>query len=156
MGGTSRIIGAICAGLIVLGLSGCAQRYRTHGYAPTQADLEAIEVGLDTRDTVRAIIGDPVVTGVVEDQAWFYVKSEFLDYAWRAPEETGRTVVGILFDERGRVANIETYGIEDGQVVALSRRVSDSGTTGVGLLQQIIGNVGNFNPLAALGGDEGI
>ncbi|MGI1661838.1 outer membrane protein assembly factor BamE [Palleronia sp. KMU-117] len=156
MGGTSRIIGAVCAGLVVLSLSGCAQRYRTHGYAPTQAELDSIEVGLDTRDTVRVIIGDPVVTGVVADQAWFYVKSEFLDYAWRAPQETGRTVVGILFDERGRVANIETYGIEDGQVVALSRRVSDSGTTGVGLLQQIIGNVGNFNPLGALGGDEGI
>lgn len=152
MGGRPTIRSAICAGLLVLALAGCAERYRTHGYAPTQAELDSIEVGLDTRATVRAIIGDPVMTGLVDDRAWFYVKSEFLDYAWRAPQATGRTMVGILYDDRGRVANIETYGIEDGQVVALSRRVTDDNTTGVGLLQQLLGNVGNFNPLQGLTG----
>lgn len=145
-----RRLGA--AGLVALMLAGCAEQVRTHGYAPTASEVEEIEVGLDTRETVRAIIGDPVVTGMVDDRGWFYVKSQFREYGWREPEETGREVVGVIFDERGVVENVERFGIENGQVVALSRRVTESDASGISFLQQLFGNIGNFNPAGFLGG----
>ncbi len=142
---------ALSAGLLFLALAGCAELPRTHGYVPTDAELAAIEVNLDTRDTVRSIIGDPALTGMLDDRGWFYVKSQFRYYGWREPEETGRAVVAVLFDERGLVENIERFGIEDGEVIALSRRVTDSNVSGVSFLQQLFGNIGNFNPAGLLG-----
>lgn len=142
---------ALGAGLLAVVLSGCAEVPRTHGYVPTEADLAAIEVNLDTRDTVRSIIGDPTVTGMLDDRGWFYVKSQFRTYGWREPEETGREVVAVVFDDRGIVANVERFGIEDGEVIALSRRVTETEASGIGFLQQLFGNIGNFNPAGFLG-----
>ena len=44
------------------------------------------------------------------------------------------------------IQNVERYGLEDGQVVTLSRRVTDSNTAGVGLISQLLGNLTNFDP----------
>jgi hypothetical protein len=41
---------------------------------------------------------------------------------------------------------VERYGIENGQVVLLSRRVTDANTAGVGFLQQLFGNLGRIDP----------
>jgi outer membrane protein assembly factor BamE (lipoprotein component of BamABCDE complex) len=142
---------ALGAGLLALTLAGCAEVPRTHGYVPTEAELDAIEVNLDTRDTVRSIIGDPAVTGMLDDRGWFYVKSQFRTYGWREPEETRRDVVAVLFDERGLVENIERFGIEEGEVIALSRRVTETDASSIGFLQQLLGNIGNFNPAGFLG-----
>ena len=43
-----------------------------------------------------------------------------------------REIVAITFDDSGVVRNIERFGLEDGNVVALSRRVTDSNVQGVG------------------------
>ena len=40
------------------------------------------------------------------------------------------------------VPNIERFGLEDGQVVTLSRRVTDANTKGVGYIRQLLGNIG--------------
>lgn len=136
----------VCIALAVsAGLSACAALTNSHGYAPTQSDLALIEVGRDTRPTVEAIVGRPSTTGVLDESGWFYVKSEFRSFGWREAEEIDRTVIAILFDERGLVSNVERFGLEDGRIVALSRRVTDDNTTGVGFLQQLFGNVGNID-----------
>jgi outer membrane protein assembly factor BamE (lipoprotein component of BamABCDE complex) len=135
---------------LALAVAGCAEQIRTHGYVPSVAETDSIEVGLDTRTTVQSIIGEPAVTGMLDDRGWFYVKSQFRDYGWREPEEVGREVVAILYDEQGLVENVERFGIEEGRVIALSRRVTDTSASGVSFLQQLFGNIANFNPAGFL------
>ena len=53
-------------------------------------------------------------------------------------------------NDQGIVENVERFGIQDGQIVALSRRVTDSNTTGVSFIQQLFGSLGNFNPATLL------
>lgn len=133
---------------LVAGLAACAIE-DTHGYVPTEGDLSEIVVGLDTQTTVESIVGRPSSTGFLNQDGWYYVKSEFRRRGSANWNETERQVVAILFDERGVVANIESYGLEDGQIVTLSRRVTDSNTAGVGFLNQLFGNLGNFDPAQA-------
>ena len=71
----------------------------------------------------------------------------------RRPQEIDRQVVAVSFDANGVVANIERFGLERGRVVTLSRRVTDSGVTGVSLAGQLLGNLGNFNPAGIIGDD---
>ena len=49
-------------------------------------------------------------------------------------------------DQRGVVRNIEKFGLEDGYVIVLDRRVTDSSVQDKGFLRQLLGNIGQFSP----------
>jgi outer membrane protein assembly factor BamE (lipoprotein component of BamABCDE complex) len=130
----------------VLGLAACADTVRSHGFVPTDDQLEAVVVGRDTRTTVTTILGEPGSTGVMADEGWFYVRSTFEDGTYRALREVDRQVVAVSFDSEGVVTNVERFGLEDGNVVLLSRRVTDDNTAGIGFLRQLFGNLGRIDP----------
>jgi len=130
----------------VLGLAACADTVRSHGFVPTDDQLEAVVVGRDTRTTVTTILGEPGSTGVMADEGWFYVRSTFEDGTYRALREVDRQVVAVSFDAEGVVTNVERFGLEDGNVVLLSRRVTDDNTAGIGFLRQLFGNLGRIDP----------
>lgn len=138
--------------VLALALLGCSPVMKFHGYAPDDVLLRDIEVGRDTRDSVAEKIGRPGVSGVMEGSAWYYVQSDWVHRGWNAPEEVAREVVAVSFDTRGRVSNVERFGLQDGEVVALSRRVTSSGPRGMTILRQILGNFGQLNPGQMLSG----
>ena len=141
--GTRKV--ALALGL-VLGLAACGDTTVITGFVPTDDQLEAVVVGRDTRTTVQTILGEPGSTGLTAEEGWFYVRSTFEDGTYRARREVDREVVAVSFDEAGVVTNVERFGLEDGQVVALSRRVTDDNTAGVGFLRQLFGNLGRIDP----------
>ncbi|WP_114964479.1 outer membrane protein assembly factor BamE [Alkalilacustris brevis] len=132
------------AALLMVALAGCATQVRHHGYAPDDRALAEVDVGRHSRDDVADLVGRPGSTGLMRDSGWYYVASKREHFAYRAPVETDREVVAISFDQGGRVSNIERFGLENGEVVALSRRVTDSQITGTTLIAQIFRNIGNF------------
>lgn len=133
-------------GLVVLicGLAACTSIYRKHGYIPAQEDLDNVIVGVDTVDTVEAAVGRPSGQGLLKDGDWFFVESRWKHRGYSEPKEIERQVVAIRFDDRGVVSNVERFGLENGRVVALSRRVTDSNIKGVGFLNQMFSSFGNF------------
>ncbi|MEL6643722.1 MAG: outer membrane protein assembly factor BamE [Pseudomonadota bacterium] len=126
-------------------LAACSATFRNHGYMPPEEDLAGIIVGVDTRDSVEGTVGKPGVSGIVDAGGWYYVRSRIRNFAWQAPEEIDREVLAISFSPTGTVTNIERFGLEDGRVVRLSRRVTDSNTQGIGFLRQAFGNLGRFD-----------
>lgn len=140
-----RMRGA-AAGLVLTALGACSPIYTNHGYAPDDQLLSELQVGKDTRDTVRTKIGDPSTAGLVKPAEWFYVQSRFKTVGARAPKEIKREVVAISFDKAGRVTNIERFGLEKGNVVVLSRRVTSPNVKGIGFIRQALGSLGRFSP----------
>jgi outer membrane protein assembly factor BamE (lipoprotein component of BamABCDE complex) len=134
-------------------VASCSAIYRNHGYVPSEDELSEIVVGLDTRGTVETIVGRPSAAGILDEGGWYYVRSQYRTFAYRKPQEIDRQVVAITFGDEDVVTNIERFGLEDGRVVALSRRVTDKNTQGIGFLRQAFGNLGRFNPADLLGGD---
>lgn len=137
--------GAFFAALLVA-LTGCSPTYKNHGYVPAQEDLEQIVVGIDTRSSVEDTLGTAGSTSVLEDDAMYFVRSRFRTFALLEPEVVEREVVAVSFDDNGVVQNIETFGLERGQVVQLSRRVTDSSVANKTFLRQLLGNIGQFTP----------
>jgi outer membrane protein assembly factor BamE (lipoprotein component of BamABCDE complex) len=129
----------------VFSFAACSEQFRNHGYAPTDGDLAEVAVGVDTRDSVIERFGPPTTGGMRTDSGIYYVESQFRLYAYQAPSEVDREVVAISTDSDGVVSNIERFTLEDGQVVALSRRVTDSNIEGVSFLRQLLGNLGNVD-----------
>lgn len=139
-----KIRTVIGAGALLV-IAGCSAQYRNHGYVPVEDDLSNIVVGVDTRDSVAETIGAPSTGGVLKDSGYYYVQSRVRHYAYRAPEVVERQVVAISFDKRGVVRNIERFGLEDGNVITLERRVTDASVQDKSFLRQLLGNLGRFS-----------
>ena len=137
-------MGVLTVSLLALGA--CASIYRNHGYTPTGEDLAEIVPGVDTRDSVTEAIGPPSSTGVLNESGFYYVSSRVRHRGAMAPRVVSRELVAISFDTGGIVRNIERYGLEDGRVIPLERRVTDSSLSGSGFLRQLLGNLGTINP----------
>ena len=156
MGRDVRMAGLRCAGLAVAmaALVACGPTFRNHGYVPDPEDLQALVVGVDTRDSVEATIGRPSATGVIEGDAWYYLRERRRQFGPRAPRVIERQLVAVSFAQDGTIANIERFGLEDGRVVTLSRRVTESTIRDFGLIQQLIRNFGRINIGEALAEDN--
>ena len=141
----SRVKTVIGASLLLL-VAGCSAIYSNHGYVPNDSELEELIVGVDTRATVDDVIGTPSSSGLLAGGDYYYVRSRIRSYAMFEPQVVERQILAISFDETGTIANIERFGLEDGNVVPLSRRVTDSSVVGNGFWRQILGNFGNFSP----------
>lgn len=123
----------------------CSPLERRHGYAPTEAELQEVIVGIDTKETVADAVGQPTAAGVLQNSGWYYVESTFRNFGPFEKREIDREVVSISFDDRGTVSNIERFGLERGRAIVLSRRVTDSNIEGVPILRQLLGNITNFD-----------
>jgi outer membrane protein assembly factor BamE (lipoprotein component of BamABCDE complex) len=134
-----------------LAMAACAPIYRDHGYVPAAEQLELLTVGLDTKDTVSESLGTPQSTGALRDDAWFYIASTFKHLTYNKPKETSREVVSLSFDAEGVLENVEHFGLEDGQVVALSRRVTTLPIKAPGFLKQVFSDIGRFDLAQGLG-----
>lgn len=145
MTGRSKAMRVVAALACAAVLSACVAQYRNHGYLPSDTDLAEVLVGVDTRDTVAETIGVPGTSGVLDQGNYYYVGSRVRHYGAFAPEIVEREIVAVEFDAQGVVRNITRYGLEDGQVVMLTRRVTVTGDGNIGFIRQLFGNIGGIN-----------
>jgi len=134
---------ALC---LVMLAAGCSATYQNHGYVPTDSELLELVEGVDSKATVDDLIGPPSSAGLLAGGDYYYVRSRIKTLGMFRPEVIERQILAISFDETDTIENIERFSLQDGNVVALSRRVTDSSVVGNGFWRQILGNFGNFNP----------
>ncbi|MDQ2065504.1 outer membrane protein assembly factor BamE [Xinfangfangia sp. CPCC 101601] len=139
-----RFMARAMIGLCCLALAACATITRNHGYVPAESELAQIEIGKDNRETVAQKIGRPSAQGVLNDEGWFYVQSRFEHVGPREPVETDRQVVAVTFNQSGTVSNIGRYGLQDGRVVPISRRITETNIQGIGFIRQLLSNFGRI------------
>jgi len=137
------------AGLVLVAVlggvaGGCSPIVKNHGYAPDETLLSDIQVGQDTRGSVRRKIGRPSTTGVFNDAGWFYVATTVEEYLYHAPKVVDRRVVAVEFNENDVVAAVNTYGVEDGRVIDLQTRTTPTYGRKLTVLQQLLGNLGKI------------
>ncbi len=132
----------LAAGLLV---SSCSPTRQIHGYVPPAADVARLTPGVDTVATVEEALGLPTSTGLLRDTAWFYVQSVFENYTYNPARVVDRTVLVVNFDPNGVMTDIDTYGIEDGRIVNLTTRTTETGGRQLGVLEQLFGNILNVD-----------
>jgi outer membrane protein assembly factor BamE (lipoprotein component of BamABCDE complex) len=133
--------------LMVCGLlaAGCAPTVQVHGYVPSPADIARVRPGFDDTGTVEEILGRPSSNGILRDTAWYYVQSTIENYAYYPPRVIDRTVLAVNFDQRGVVRDIQEYGLEDGKIINLTARTTETGGRELGVLEQLFGNLLNLD-----------
>lgn len=136
-----RISGVVLATWIVA----CTPLYQNHGYVPSEEDLSAITVGVDTRDTVATAIGVPSASGVLDASGYYYIRSRFETIGPAEPRVIERQVVAVSFDQNGVVSAIERFDLKDGQVVPLTRRVTKGADIPNNFLQKLLSKIGSIS-----------
>jgi len=137
------VLAAAFGGVLVA--SGCSPIVNTHGYSPVSADVSTLAVGSDTKASVLELLGEPISKGVEGDNSWYYVSYTVRTFAFFPPKITDRQILAISFNGAGRVAAVNTYGLENGIVVDLNTGETVTGGQSLSFWQQMLGNVGNFS-----------
>ena len=138
-----RAMGAAVAAALALGA--CSPIYRNHGYAPTESELAALQLGVDTRDSVAATLGRPTTSGVLEGQGFYYVQSRFRHFGLLEPQEVSREVLALSFAADGTLGAIERFDLSSGRAVPISRRTTPGVFADPGFLAQISANFGGID-----------
>lgn len=137
---------ALLGSALALACSACVSIYRDHGYVPNEEDLAAIQIGVDTRESVAESVGTPGASGVLNESGYYYISTRIRHYGATEPRPVSRELVAINFDPAGRVRGIERFGLEDGRVIELQRRVTDNGEADKTFIRQLLGNLGRIGP----------
>jgi outer membrane protein assembly factor BamE (lipoprotein component of BamABCDE complex) len=139
----------LSAAAIALGAAAACAPVQTYsGFLPERNDVQIADPqpGVDTRETVTQRFGTPSTTAVFDQTAWYYVSSVEEQLAFYSPHTTERHVMVVRFNG-DTVASVETFGLERGRLVSYNPEVTPTRGRELGILEQLLGNVGNTSPI---------
>jgi outer membrane protein assembly factor BamE (lipoprotein component of BamABCDE complex) len=147
---TQRRIGGlrIWAGLgLAIGLGACAPTINNYGFVMDEDALQQIRPGAQNREQVSQMLGSPSSVAVFDDQTWLYIHRRTSQRAFFDPTVLEQDVIAITFDRTsGQVAEVRRLSLTDGQNIEPVDRVTPSPGKELGVMQQLLGNLGRFNP----------
>jgi outer membrane protein assembly factor BamE (lipoprotein component of BamABCDE complex) len=138
------------AALALGAAAACAPVQTYSGFLPERNDVQIADPqpGVDTRSTVQQRFGTPSTTAVFDQTSWYYVSSVQEQVAFYTPETTERRVMVVRFNG-DTVSAVEKFGVERGRLVAYNDEVTPTRGRELGILEQLLGNVGNTSPIRA-------
>jgi outer membrane protein assembly factor BamE (lipoprotein component of BamABCDE complex) len=141
---------------LAAGTAACAPVQSYNGFRADRNNEEIPDpqVGVDTRDTVVQRFGSPSTSAVFDQTAWYYVGSVQERVAFYTPRITERRVMVVRF-EGDVVSGVEKYGMERGRVISYDSNETPTRGRELGVLEQLLGNVGSTPPIRAGEENEG-
>lgn len=138
-----------------LGVSGCAPIVNTRGHMVEPERLAQIQPGKSTADDVLQTLGAPTSVGSFDTRSWYYIGQVTERTAFFEPDVVERSVVVVKFQPNGLVKEVRNVDKNEGQELEMVDRVTPSAGHEMGILEQLLGNVGKFNPTSKTRGPAG-
>ena len=137
---------SVWAGVCVVALStpACATRLDTRGSLPDPERLAEIKPGDQTKDDVVDILGSPSSVTPFGSNTWYYISNRTETFAFFAPEVIDRHIVMVKFGADGKVAEVDTIGLEAGRKIQPVERTTPTHGNQITAIEQLIGNLGRF------------
>lgn len=146
-------IGMVAALMTVAFAGGCTTIKEKRGYVAEDVLLNAVQPGIDNKQSVEDTLGRPTFTSHYGASSWYYISSQTNRKPFRSPKIKEHSVFAVHFDAAGNVTGIELSGLE--QVVRLDPEGDKTPTLGRErtFLQDLFGNIGAVGaPGGAAGG----
>jgi outer membrane protein assembly factor BamE (lipoprotein component of BamABCDE complex) len=128
-----------------LALGACAGLREHRGFVVDQALADAIQVGVDNKESVAKTLGRPTFTGQFDPNEWYYVSRDTAQFAFRDPRVTEQTVLRVQFDQAGNVASVNKTGKE--LIAAVDPSGDKTPTLGRkrSFFDELFGNIGTIS-----------
>ena len=136
--GVALILGALL-------VAACAPTVQVHGYVPSRRTWRGSgRASTPPPPSRRCWAGRPRAA-CSPIRRWYYVQSTIENFTYNPPRVVDRTVLAVNFSRSGVVEDVVRYGLEDGRIVDLTARTTDTGGRQLGVLEQLFGNLLNID-----------
>jgi outer membrane protein assembly factor BamE (lipoprotein component of BamABCDE complex) len=136
-------------------MSGCAvfsPLPTERGQMVEKEDYDKLVPGTTTRADVTSLLGSPSSRATFDDNTWFYIGEVTAPVPLARPAIGRQQVLVLNFDQGGVLRGLRRLDKSNAHDVAMVSRVTPSPGSEASFMQQLIGNVGRYNPLG-MGGD---
>jgi outer membrane protein assembly factor BamE (lipoprotein component of BamABCDE complex) len=149
IGRSAALTAILISGLIATG--GCSKIRDRQGYIADPVLVEAVQVGVDNRESVSATLGRPTFVGQFDQRDWYYVSRETRNLGFNMPAPVQQQVLHIRFDEAGNVTAVEKTGLE--RVASINPTKKETPTLGrsKSFFEELFGNIGTVGPTGTTG-----
>lgn len=132
---------------VMLGsLSACVKNKQVVGYTFDPLKVKDLRPGVTSKDDTIVLLGSPSSLSNYGDETWYYINFETERAAFFSPEVVDQKILAITFDTNNIITDLGTYTEKDQQPVIFSEEVTPTHGNSFTVLQQLLGNVGRFNP----------
>ena len=130
---------------------------QTRGNKVDAEQLKELVPGTSTKADVTALIGSPTQRATFDENSWLYITEVTRPRIARTLGVLDQAVVVLTFDDRGILTGVKTVTKDDAVPVSVATRTTPSPGTEASFMQQLLGNIGKFNPAGSsgLGGGGG-
>jgi outer membrane protein assembly factor BamE (lipoprotein component of BamABCDE complex) len=126
-------------------IASCAAMVEQRGNLPVPEKLAVIEPGVTNKDEVIKILGSPSSVSVFNDKSWYYISRRTGQTAFFEPDVLDQQVFIVSFDDQGVVKTLDHKGVQDAKAIDPVPRATPAPGRELTFLEQLIGNVGQFN-----------
>jgi len=141
---SSTVRKLLIAGLIGGSLLACAPIIDQRGYVFNDRLIERLEIGKTNLQQTIDILGSPSTTSEINGKAFYYIHSRFVRESYRASKEVDRKVMAIYFDRQSNIRDIAIYGLDDGIIIEIVQRTTESQGAELSIIGQLFSNAGRF------------
>ena len=129
--------------------------HQARGNLIDNIDYAQLQPGSSTRADVTSLVGTPTTKATFDDNTWIYVGEVTRPVPAGFPAVMRQEVVVMNFDSNGTLRTLRKLSGKDAVRVAMVSRTTPSPGSEASFVQQVIGNVGRYNPASLLGGGLG-
>ncbi|WBH15227.1 outer membrane protein assembly factor BamE [Sphingomonas radiodurans] len=145
----------LAAAALGVAASACAPLKSHQGYIVDADLLNAIQPGVDNRQSVAATLGQPSFASQFNQGDWYYISRDSRNYAFNTPKAREQLTVQISFDAAGNVAAIRKSGVEQVASISPDKRTTPTLGRERGFFQDLFGNIGTVGAAGAGAGGAG-
>ena len=124
---------------------------QTRGNKVDPDQLKELVPGTSTKADVTSLIGSPTQKATFDENSWLYITEVTRPRVGRTLGVLDQDVVVLTFDDRGVLTGVKKYTQDDAIPVAVASRTTPSPGTEASFMQQLIGNIGRYNPTGSGG-----
>lgn len=139
-GPRARLV-VLLAGVALLG-GGCTRLRGHQGYVLNPDLVNSVQAGIDNRNSVARVLGQPTFASQFGDPIWYYVSRDTRYFAYNRPKPVAETVLRIRFDEKGVVRSIDRTGIEQVAKITPFRKTTPTLGRQRSFFRDLFGNIG--------------
>jgi len=147
-------------GMLALCLSATACSWilpppQTRGNKVDPDQLKELVPGTSTKTDVTSLIGSPTQKATFDENSWLYITETTRPRVGRTLGVLDQGVIVLTFDDRGVLSGVKKYTQDDAIPVAVASRTTPSPGTEASFMQQLVGNIGRYNPTGTGGFGSG-
>ncbi|WEK44630.1 MAG: outer membrane protein assembly factor BamE [Candidatus Sphingomonas colombiensis] len=146
------ILIAALAGIV---LAGCVPLRSHQGYIVDADLVNAIQPGVDNRDSVLATLGHPTFAAQFNQGDWYYISRDSRNLAYNLPKPKDQLTLQISFDRNGTVSAVRRSGEEQVASIRPDKKTTPTLGRTRGFFSDLFGNIGAVGAPGMGGGGGG-